>query len=284
MDKDVVFWGKKIRRAWKDEDWFYVVSDVVNSLIDSKDIKEYIKKLRQRDESLSKGWGQIVTPLSVETAGGKQMLNCANKEGVFRIIQSIPSKKAEPFKRWLARVGSERMDEIDDPELSIDRAVKTYSEKGYSDKWISQRIKTIEVRKELTDEWRRVGVEGGKDFAILTNDITQAWSGKSIRAYKMLKNLKRENLRDNMTNLELVLNMLAEATTTEFFKKESPETFDESRVVAKKGGDVAGKTRKEIEDELGESIVSSKNSEDILVEKEDVRKDFEDKKILRLEK
>jgi len=266
------FEGEKARRVWHNEDWFYVISDVVNVLVESKNIKEYIKKLRQRDEFLNKGWGQIVHPLSVETSGGKQLVNCADKKGIFRIIQSIPSKKAEPFKLWLAKVGSERIDEITDPEISINRAIKTYSAKGHSEKWINQRIKTIEVRKELTDEWKKVGISENSDFAILTNDITQAWSGKSIKDYKEFKNLKKENLRDNMTNLEFVLNMLAEATTTEFSKKENPGTFDESRVIAVKGGNVAGTARKEIENELGESIISSKNSEDLLEEEKDKEK------------
>lgn len=268
---NIIFGKTEIRRVWHNEDWYYAINDIIKILTDSKNPSGYIKDMRRRDEFVNKGWGQIATPLSIETAGGKQIMNCANKKGIFRLIQSIPSKKAEPFKLWLAKVGSDRVDEITNPELSIDRAMKTYSEKGYSDKWINQRIKTIEVRKELTDEWKRVGIEEGSDFAILTNDITQAWSGKSIKEYKNFKNLKKENLRDNMTNIELILNMLAEATTTEFSKKEEPENFSESREVAVRGGNVAGNARKEIEQELGEDVVSSKNSQDFIVERQEKR-------------
>lgn len=273
-----IFEGRKIRRIWHDEDWYYSVVDVIGVLTDSKNPKGYLKDIRRRDLYLNEGWGQIATPLLIETSGGKQLVNCASKKGIFRIIQSIPSKKAEPFKRWLAKVGSDRIDEIIDPELSIDRAMKTYIEKGYSEKWVNQRIKTIEVRKELTNEWKRVGIEDNDDYAILTNDITKAWSGKSIREYKDFKNLKRENLRDSMTNLELVLNMLAEATTTEFSKKENPKNFEKSRRIAIMGGSVAGNARKEIEEQLGEEVISSKNSRKIITLKEEEKEIIKKKK------
>ena len=273
-NKIIIFEGKKIRRVWYNEDWYYSIVDVIGVLTDSKNPSGYLKDMKRRDTFLNEGWGQIATPLSIETTGGKQLVNCADKKGIFRVIQSIPSKKAEPFKLWLAKVGSERIDEIIDPELSIDRAIKTYSEKGYSEKWINQRIKTLEVRKELTDEWKRVGIKDNDDFAILTNDITHAWSGKSIKEYKEFKNLKKENLRDNMTNLELILNMLAEATTTEFSRKENPRTFEKSRNVAIRGGIVAGNTRKEIEAELKEKIVSPKNSQEIINIPEEKKKEI----------
>jgi hypothetical protein len=257
--KLIIFEGNKIRRVWYKEDWNYSVVDVIFVLTGSKDPKGYLKDMRRRDVHINEGWGQIATPLRIETSGGIQRINCANKEGIFRIIQSIPSKRAEPFKLWLAKVGSERIDEIDNPELSIDRAMNTYLKKGYDKKWINQRLKSIEVRKDLTDEWERVGVETNREFAILTDEITHAWSGKSISDYKEFKNLKRESLRDNMTNLELVLNMLAEATTTEISKKEDPEDFDKSLDVANRGGTVAGNARRDIENEIGEGIVSSNN-------------------------
>jgi len=262
---DIAFGGNRIRRIWDKGEWFFSIIDIVGVLIDSKDIKQYIKKMRKRDSELNRNWGTICTPLKlIAKDGKKRLVNCADKRGIFRIIQSIPSKKAEPFKMWLAKVGSERIDEIIDPELSIERAMGNYVKKGYSEKWINQRLKTIEVRKDLTDEWKRVGLESSENYAILTNDITEAWSGKSIREYKEFKNLKNENLRDNMTNLELVLNMLAEATTTEFSKDESPETFEESREVATKGGTVAGNTRRDIEMKLGKKIISPKNSREII--------------------
>ena len=187
----------------------------------------------------------------------------ADTEQLLRIIPSIPSKKAEPFKLWLARVGRERIDEISDPELSIDRAVALYRRKGYSEKWINQRLKSIEVRKDLTDEWNRSGVTASQDYAILTNEITKAWSGKTVAEYKRHKNLKKENLRDNMTNMELVLNMLAEVTTTEISKAENPQGFEDSRKVARRGGNVAGNARKDIEKQTGKSVVSALNAKEI---------------------
>lgn len=262
-----IFENRKIRRLWREEDWWFVVEDVVSALTDSSDPKQYISKLRQRDEVLSQGWVQIVHPLPIPTAGGTQNVNCANLEGIFRIIQSIPSPKAEPFKLWLVKVGYQRIEENYDPELAINRALNTYLKKGYSIEWINQRLKAIEVRKELTDEWGRSGIEKPSEFASLTNTLTKAWSDRTVREYKDFKNLKKENLRDNMTNIELVLNLLAEATTTEISKNEDPEGFIPSKNVAKRGGKIAGNTRKEIEDQLGKTVISSKNAKQLLAEK-----------------
>jgi hypothetical protein len=259
-NKLAVFQDKKIRRIWHNEDWWFSVVDVVDALVESEDPRKYWNKLSQR---LREEGSESVTfchQLKLPSSDGKYYeTDCSNTEGLFRIIQSIPSKKAEPFKLWLAKVGNERINEMHDPELAIDRAMHTYFQKGYSKEWINQRLKTIEVRKELTTEWNRVGIEKKSDFAILTNEITEAWSGMNVKEYKELKKLKKENLRDNMTNLELVLNMLAEATTTEFSKKEDPNTFEESKIIARKGGTIAGNTRKDIERQLGSSVISSKN-------------------------
>lgn len=265
--KKLIIFENKIRKVWdsKKEDWFFSVVDVVGVLVESKDIKQYIKKMKQRNSELQSNWGTICTLVEmVAKDGKKRLINCADTKGILRIIQSIPSKKAESFKLWLAKVGSERIDEMENPELSINRAMENYLALGYSGKWINQRIKTIEVRKELTDEWKRSGVEEGSEFAILTNEMTKAWSGKSVRRYKEFKGLKKRSLRDNMTNLELALNMLAEATTTEFSKKENPNGLDESLDVAKRGGKIVGDTRKNIEKRLGKEAVSNKNSEDII--------------------
>jgi hypothetical protein len=192
-----------------------------------------------------------------------RLTDVADTEQLFRIIQSVPSPKAEPFKIWLARVGSERIDEIEDPEIGIDRLMETYLRKGYSKEWINQRLKSIEVRKELTDEWEKRGVKKGQEYAILTDEITKAWSGYSTKQYKNLKDLKRENLRDHMTNLELVLNMLAEATTSEISKEKHPKSFDDSRRIAKQGGTIAGNTRREIEDKTGKKVVTSQNAKQL---------------------
>jgi len=255
----MIFEGNKIRRIWYNDDWFYSVMDVVGILSGSVDPASYWRKLKQRlieegNETVTKCHG-----LKIRATDGKlRLTDTLTKGGIFRIIQSIPSKKAEPFKLWLAKVGSERIDEIDDPELSIDRAMKNYLAKGYSEKWINQRLKTIEIRKELTDEWRLRGVQEGQEFAILTNEITLAWSDKSIRDYKKFKGLRRDNLRDNMTNLELALNMLAEASTTEISKEKKPETFEDNKKIAKEGGRAAKKAREDIEKTIGKSVISKK--------------------------
>ena len=220
---------------------------------------------------------EIIVQLKLKASDGKKYnTECADTEGLLRIIQSIPSPKAEPFKIWLAKVGYERIEETEDPEKAFDRAMETYLKKGYSKNWINQRLKSIEVRKELTDEWENHGVKKGLEYAILTDEITKAWSGISTKEYKILKDLKKENLRDNMTNLELVLNMLAETSTTELSKKQKPKTFNENRKVAKKGGSVAGKARKDLEKKLGESIISPLNAKELGKSDEDEIKNIEE--------
>ncbi len=262
MSNIKLFEEKKIRSVWNtvEENWYFVVADVVEALTDTINPSDYIKKIRKRDESLAKGWGQIVTPLSVETAGGKQKLNCADSKGLLRIIQSIPSPKAEPFKLWLAEIGSERLDEMQNPELTIDRAMEQYLRLGYSKNWINQRLKSIEIRKELTDEWKRRGMKEGQQFATLTDIITKTWSGRNTKEYKSLKGLKKENLRDNMTNTELILNMLAEASTTDISQAIAPETFQENIEVARQGGNVANVARQELESRTGKKVVTSLNA------------------------
>lgn len=273
-NKIQLFQNQSVRTHWDEaqEKWYFSVQDVVQILSESKDVKQYIKKMRSRDLELNSNWGTICTPLPMLAADGKiRKIQTTDTEGLLRIIQSIPSPKAEPFKRWLAKVGSERIDETENPELAFERAMETYLKKGYSKEWINQRLKSIEVRKELTDEWDNRGVEKGLEYAILTNEITQAWAGLTIKDYKSLKNLKKENIRDNMSNLELVLNMLAEATTTEISKKQKPKTFVQNKNVARKGGQIAGNTRKEIEEQTGSKIVSSQNAKSI-VDKADNKK------------
>lgn len=261
-----LFNDSKIRFEWdaENEKWYLSIVDVIKVLTQSKDAAAYWRKLKQR---LKEEGNETVTnchALKMLAPDGKMRLtDVADTEQILRLIQSIPSKKAEPFKLWLAKVGRERIDETADPELSIDRAMQTYLQKGYSKDWINQRLKTIEVRKQLTDEWNRVGIDKQEDFAILTNEITKAWSGKTIKEYKELKDLRKENLRDNMSNMELILNMLAEETTKEISKNEGPDTFDKSKTIAKEGGEFAGNTRKAIEDRLGKKIVTSKNSNEI---------------------
>lgn len=258
-----LFEDRKIRTAWDEEkeEWYFSVQDVVAVLSESTDPKQYIKKMRARDPQLSANWGTICTPVQMLAADGKQRkVQAANTEGILRIIQSIPSPKAEPFKRWLAQVGRERIEETIDPEQAIDRALETYQKKGYSEDWIHQRILSIRVRNELTAEWQARGVEKGREYAILTDEITKAWSGMTTRQYKNLKGLKKENLRDNMSTLEIVLNMLAETTTTELSKAHQPEGFEESRIVARRGGKVAGDARRAIEADTGRPAVTAQNA------------------------
>lgn len=258
-----LFEDRKIRTAWDEEkeEWYFSVQDVVAILSESTDPKQYIKKMRTRDPQLSANWGTICTPVQMLAADGKQRkVQAANTEGILRIIQSIPSPKAEPFKRWLAQVGRERIEETIDPEQAIDRALETYLKKGYSEDWIHQRILSIRVRNELTAEWQQRGVEKGREYAILTDEITKAWSGMTTRQYKNLKGLKKENLRDNMSTLEIVLNMLAETTTTELSKAHRPEGFEESRIVARRGGKVAGDARRAIEADTGRPAVTAQNA------------------------
>ncbi|MBU0666413.1 MAG: Bro-N domain-containing protein [Nanoarchaeota archaeon] len=261
-----LFEDKKIRTEWdsKSEKWYFSIIDIVAILTESPNPRKYWSVLKTRLKQEGSQLATNCSQLKMLASDGKYYkTDVADTEQLLRLIQSVPSKKAEPFKLWLARVGKERIDETEDPELSIDRAMKTYLQKGYSKDWINQRLKTIEVRKELTDEWNRVGIIKQEDYSILTNEITKAWAGKTVKEYKQFKNLKKENLRDNMTNLELVLNMLAEATTKEFSEKEDPKTFTHSKKIAKKGGKVAGNTRKDIEKQLGETIVSKKNAKEM---------------------
>ena len=258
-----LFEDRKIRTAWDEEkeEWYFSVQDVVAILSESTDPKQYIKKMRARDPQLSANWGTICTPVQMLAADGKQRkVQAANTEGILRIIQSIPSPKAEPFKRWLAQVGRERIEETIDPEQAIDRALETYQKKGYDADWIHQRILSIRVRNELTAEWQARGVEQGREYAILTDEITKAWSGMTTRQYKNLKGLKKENLRDNMSTLEIVLNMLAETTTTELSKAHRPEGFEESRIVARRGGKVAGDARRAIEADTGRPAITAQNA------------------------
>ena len=258
-----LFEDRKIRTAWDEEkeEWYFSVQDVVAVLSESTDPKQYIKKMRARDPQLSANWGTICTPVQMLAADGKQRkVQAANTEGILRIIQSIPSPKAEPFRLWLAAVGRERIEETIDPEQAIDRALETYLKTGYSEDWIHQRILSIRVRNELTAEWQARGVEKGREYAILTDEITKAWSGMTTRQYKNLKGLKKENLRDNMSTLEIVLNMLAETTTTELSKAHQPEGFEESRIVARRGGKVAGDARRAIEADTGRPAVTAQNA------------------------
>ncbi len=261
-----IFENKKIRTAWdsEKEEWYFSIYDIVEILTDSKDVKQYIKKMRQRDSELNLKWGTICTPVEmIAHDGKKRKIQASDTKGVLRIIQSIPSPKAEPFKQWLAQVGAERIDETIDPELTIDRALETYLKKGYTREWINQRLQAIQVRKELTDEWDNRGVKKGIEYAILTDEITKAWSGMTTRKYKALKGLTKENLRDNMSTLELVLNMLAEATTTEFSKEMKPSSFEESRKIANQGGKVAGDARKNIEATTKKPVITDKSAAEL---------------------
>ena len=258
-----IFEDKKIRTAWDEEqeEWYFSVQDVVAVLAESSDPKQYIKKMRARDPELSANWGTICTPVRMSAADGKmRKIQAADTEGLLRIIQSIPSPKAEPFKRWLAKVGRERIEETIDPEQAIDRALETYQKKGYDTDWIHQRLLSIRVRNELTAEWQERGVQQGKEYAILTDEITKAWSGMSTRQYKKLKGLQKENLRDNMSTMEIVLNMLAEATTTELSKAHQPEGFSESQTIARRGGSYAGQVRQDIEKDTGRPVITSQNA------------------------
>jgi hypothetical protein len=273
MDKQTsirLFNEKQIRSVWSEEEekWYFSIVDVIFILTESIDPQSYWRKLKQR---LKEEGNQTVTNchgLKLVAADGKlRLTDVADTEQLFRLIQSIPSKKAEPFKLWLAKVGRERIDEIEDPEIGIDRLMETYLKKGYSKEWINQRLKSIEVRKDLTDEWDKRGVKKGQEYAILTDEITKGWSGFSVKEYKNYKDLKKENLRDNMTNLELVLNMLAEATTTEISKEKKPKTFPENRIIAQQGGTIAGNTRKAIEAKTGKKVISPVSAKKLLAQK-----------------
>jgi len=275
-----LFESKKIRVHWDNESekWYFSVIDIIETLTESNNPRRYWSDLKRK--LTKEGFNQlyeIIVQLKLKASDGKKYItDCADTEGLLRIIQSIPSPKAEPFKIWLAKIGYERIEETEDPEKAFDRAMETYLKKGYSKNWINQRLKSIEIRKELTDEWENHGVKKGLEYAILTDEITKAWSGISTKEYKILKDLKKENLRDNMTNLELVLNMLAETSTTELSKKQKPKTFNENRKVAKKGGSVAGKARKDLEKKLGESIISPLNAKELGKSDEDEIKSIEE--------
>ena len=267
MSNIKLFKDKKVRSLWneEEEEWYFSVVDVIQVLTDSSDPKDYWYRMKKREKLSGFELSTICRKLKIEAIDGKKYAtDCASTEGLLRIIQSIPSPKAEPFKLWLAKVGSERLDEIADPEKGIDRLMETYLKKGYSKEWVNQRLKSIEVRKDLTDEWQNRGVKKGQEYAILTDEITKAWSGLSVKEYKNLKDLKKENLRDNMSNLELVLNMLAEATTTEISKEKKPKTFSQSKTIANQGGTIAGNTRKEIEAKTGKKIVSLVSAKKLL--------------------
>ena len=268
-DKIQLYEDQPIRTAWveDEEEWYFSIVDVVGVLTEQTDYqkaRKYWNKLKQR---LSEEGSQLVTnchQLKMTAQDGKKRLtDVANTEQLLRLIQSIPSKKAEPFKMWLAQVGRERIEETIDPELTIDRALETYARLGYDADWINQRLQTIRARKELTDQWKSHGVEQGKEFAILTDEVTRAWSGMSTRQYKNLKGIKKENLRDNMSTLELALNMLAEATTTELTKASNPNGLSENRKVAQEGGTIAGNARKEIEERTGQPVVTSQNAKQL---------------------
>jgi hypothetical protein len=261
MSNIKLFESKQIRTVWNESDqkWYFVVEDVVLVLTESKDPKQYIKRMRQRDLELGKGWVQFVPTLLVETAGGKQRMGCANAKGLLRIIQSIPSPKAEPFKQWLAQVGSDRLDEIENPELAALRTRELYKAKGYPDEWIEKRMRSIAIREELTGEWKNRGVKEQIEYSILTAEISKATFGLTPSEYKKVKGLKSQNLRDHMTDLELIFSMLGEASTTEIVKTQNPEGFIENQKVARQGGAVAGNARRELESKTGKKVVTNEN-------------------------
>ena len=257
--KIALFKGKKIRKTIHKNEWWFVITDVIEALTDSTNPKQYLKNMLNRDEELAKGWVQIEHPLLIDTAGGKQTIKCANTEGIFRIIQSIPSPKAEPFKRWLAKVGYERVQEIENPELATKRTRTLYKLKGYSDDWIEKRMRGIAIREELTDEWQKRGAKEQKDYEILTAEISKATFGITPSEYKKVKGLKRENLRDHMDDFELIFTMLGERSTTEIHKTENSKGVSKLKQDAKRGGNIAGIAKEQLEKEIGRPVVSDKN-------------------------
>lgn len=254
-----IFKGKQIRKVIFDKEWWFVVEDIVFALIDSNDPKQYIQRMKKRDEELARGWVQIVHTLEVSTEGGKQKMLCSNTEGIFRIIQSIPSPKAEPFKRWLAKVGYERVQEIEDPELATKRTKILYKLKGYPADWIEKRMRGIVIREELTDEWEKRGAKEQRDYEILTAEISKATFGMTPKQYKKLKGLKRENLRDHMDDFELIFTMLGERSTTEIHRNENSKGMRKLQEDAEIGGRIAGNAKKELEKKLRRSISTKKN-------------------------
>ena len=267
MDEIKLYENKQIRSAWDDEkeEWYFSVVDVVGSLTESNNPRDYWYRVKKRmSEEEKSELSTICRQLKLKAPDGKMRLtDVADMQGIFRIIQSVPSPKAEPFKMWLAEVGKERIDEIIDPELTIDRALEGYARKGYSREWINQRLQAIQVRKELTDTWQDHGVKAGNEYAILTNEISKAWSGMTTREYKDFKGLKKENLRDNMSTTELILNMLAETATKDIAEATNPQGLDENKQVAKDGGSIAGDARKSIEARTGNPVITSKNAIDL---------------------
>jgi len=261
MSNIKLFDDKQVRTTWSEaeEKWFFVIEDIVVILTDSKDAKQYINRLRQRDKELAKGWVQFVHTLTVETVGGKQRMNCADLKGIFRIIQSIPSPKAEPFKRWLAQVGSERVEEIENPEIATRRTRELYKLKGYPDDWIEKRMRSIAIREELTDEWKNHGVKERVEYAILTAEISKATFGLTPSEYKQIKGLKSQNLRDHFNDLELIFSMLGEASTTAIVRTQNPVGFAQNKQAAHQGGKIAGDARKALELKTGENVVSEGN-------------------------
>ncbi len=263
-----LFEEKKIRSIWddKEEKWYFSIVDIIETLTDSADPKQYLKKMKSRDPELKNNWGTICTLVQMTGADGKKRKSmAADMQSVFRLIQSVPSPKAEPFKQWMAQVATTRIDQMQDPEKSIDQAIIDYKRLGYSDAWINQRIKSIEIRKELTDEWARTGVQQGMQYASLTDIITREWSGMTTKQYKNYKGLKKESLRDNMTNMEIALNMLAEASATELSKQRNPQGFNQQKRVAKDGGSVAKAARNQLENKLGHKVISPAKASDYLL-------------------
>lgn len=261
MSNIKLFESKQIRSVWNETEqkWYFVVEDVIAVLTDSKDPKQYIKRMRQRDEELAKGWVQFVPTLSVDTAGGKQKMGCANAQGLLRIIQSIPSPKAEPFKLWLAQVGADRLEEIENPELATQRTRELYKLKGYPDDWIEKRMRSIAIREELTEEWKNRGIKEKIEYSILTAEISKATFGLTPSEYKLVKGLKSQNLRDHMTDLELLFSMLGEASTTKVTRAKNAKGFIENKIAAQTGGRIAGNALKELEKESGEKVITSEN-------------------------
>ena len=261
MSQIKLFESKQIRSVWNEaeEKWYFSVQDVIEVLTDSTDPKQYIKKMRKRDPELAKGWVQFVPTLWIDTPGGKQKMNCANSESLLRIIQSIPSPKAEPFKLWLAKVGAERLAEIENPELATQRTRELYKLKGYPDDWIEKRMRSIAIREELTEEWSKRGIKEKMEYAILTAEISKAAFGLTPKEYKEVKGLKSQNLRDHMTDLELIFSMLGEASTKEIAVNTDTQGFDENKKAARAGGKIAGDARKQLELKSGKSVVTGDN-------------------------
>lgn len=267
--KLAIFQKKEIRKTIYEGEWWFVIVDIISALTDSVQPSGYVKDMRRRDPEIEKGWGQIATPLPIQTPGGVQKISCANTKGIFRLIQSIPSSKAEPFKRWLAKVGYERVQEIENPELATKRTRELYKSKGYSSDWIEKRMRGIAIREELTDEWQKRGLSTGKEYSILTAEISKATFGMTPAEYKKFKSLKKENLRDHMTDLELIFSMLGERATTEISRAENSQGFKKLKEDANDGGKIAGDAKKALEQKTNKKVSSSKN---YLIEKEDKKR------------